>query len=305
MPCPACGGSGKTGLLGKQGLGLIEKECRECGGTGAECRGPLATPTSHRSGGSTSRSQASQLSCVYDLPDIEYPAPLYRQGVFGKDGGAQDEYYSCVSIPDSDITWAASCVENDLANFAAMGSITPKNWTMDDVVSPGRSNSGASGTPSEKRQPRPDGEGCKQWSDGASYKGQFRGGRMNGAGCLSLANGSVYTGHFADNAISGAGVFQWSDGSLYEGQWSGSKMHGKGVFTWGDGRAYEGEYRNDLKHGHGTFSWPDGRRLEGQWREGQQHGTATHSTASGEKRIGEWDMGRRTRWVRPQTDQRD
>lgn len=74
-----------------------------------------------------------------------------------------------------------------------------------------------------KRVPKPV---AHQYSNGATYKGEWRGGFRDGKGKMT-----------------------WPDGASYEGDWELGKANGKGKFIHTDGDMYEGEWRNDRAFG--------------------------------------------------------
>ena len=71
------------------------------------------------------------------------------------------------------------------------------------------------------------GYGEQSWPDGATYKGQYRGGKAWGHGVYVKGNG----------------------GQTYDGMWLNDEQHGHGKETWQDGSEYVGEYMMGKKHG--------------------------------------------------------
>ena len=67
-----------------------------------------------------------------------------------------------------------------------------------------------------------DGWGTYEYSWGATYEGEWRGGRMHGEGTYTFTNGDVYEGEFHDFHIHGKGIFTtsaWSfSGTLEQGR---------------------------------------------------------------------------------------
>ena len=133
--------------------------------------------------------------------------------------------------------------------------------------------------------------GPLKYSNGATYRGQYKDGLRHGKGVQIKADGScydgfwvkdkrsgqgrqlykggdVYTGEWKDDKSEGNGKFVHCDGTTYVGEWNNNKIHGEGIFTWPDGRKYVGEYRDQLKHGYGEFYFTDGTVYKGMWEKG-------------------------------------
>lgn len=52
-------------------------------------------------------------------------------------------------------------------------------------------------------------KGVYSWSDGRTYKGDWKNNKMDGKGDFSWADGRKYSGEYADDKKQGYGVFEW------------------------------------------------------------------------------------------------
>ena len=66
---------------------------------------------------------------------------------------------------------------------------------------------------------------------------------MDGKGTLTWTDGRSYKGEFKNDLKHGYGIFEWSDGRIYDGQWNKGKFHGKGKLIK-DGQVRFAEWQN-------------------------------------------------------------
>ena len=95
--------------------------------------------------------------------------------------------------------------------------------------------------------------------------------RPQGEGTKEFKNGASYTGQWQDGKRHGEGTFVWTKGH-YTGQWWFGMRHGDGLETLSNGETYAGKFEEDKKHGFGTYTWEDGTRYEGNWVKGKMEG---------------------------------
>jgi len=157
------------------------------------------------------------------------------------------------------------------------------------------------------------------WCGGATYEGEWKGGKMHGQGKwtdpfslgntgtyegeweddvqhgqgkYTFANGRTYEGEFKDGKMHGQGKETDADGDTYEGEWKDNKKRGQGKHTYADGRTYEGEYKDGYQHGQGKGTHPDGSTYEGEWKDGKSHGQGKMTYADGRTDEGRWEESR-------------
>ena len=63
------------------------------------------------------------------------------------------------------------------------------------------------------------GMGTYKWSDGETYKGEWKEGKFHGKGEYFYSNGSKFVGTYKNGKKHGEGVFIKADGSKYAGTW--------------------------------------------------------------------------------------
>ena len=165
-------------------------------------------------------------------------------------------------------------------------------------------------------------KGTYKWSDGSSYKGEWKNNEMHGKGIQKWSDGSVqYDGEWKDNLWHGKGTYKWPDGTVeYDGEWKDNEYHGKGtcytcnyfdgvytgdwhagkrqgrgVMTYSNGDIYDGQWKKDYEDGQGTMKFINGDLYEGHFSKGKLHGKGTYSYAAGDilKCIGEWKKGKK------------
>ena len=72
---------------------------------------------------------------------------------------------------------------------------------------------------------------------------------------MDWSDSASYVGDWELGYASGKGVFTDCLGNRYVGQFRLSMAHGKGTYTNTLGAIYEGEWRFDMQHGQGTEKW--------------------------------------------------
>ena len=76
----------------------------------------------------------------------------------------------------------------------------------------------------------PEGAGEYVWSDGSTFKGDFKQGFRNGYGVWQANNGKIeaYKGHYAMDKKSGYGIYLWENGWTYKGNFENDIRNGYG-----------------------------------------------------------------------------
>ncbi len=157
------------------------------------------------------------------------------------------------------------------------------------------------------------GKGTYLFESGATYTGEFVGGKMQGQGTLRFTNGNVYIGAFKQQYREGLGKMKYANGDFFEGTFAKSKFV-RGKMTYANRHVYEGQWLDDLPNGQGTYTFPTGEvyvgqlarsKFEGQgkmtfpnksyyegaWKENKRHGEGTTVQADGTKQRGTWING--------------
>ena len=116
-----------------------------------------------------------------------------------------------------------------------------------------------------------------QWSDGASYQGQWVEGKADGYGRFIYPNGDQYMGSYKNDKANGWGVMHKNDPELgpiiLEGQYKDDILHGFGKIKMiKEDTVYEGEIFFGKKEGWGILYWSDSSILEGHWQNGKING---------------------------------
>lgn len=75
-----------------------------------------------------------------------------------------------------------------------------------------------------------EGYGEYTWSDGSTFKGDFKQGLINGYGLWQANNNRIesYKGHYVMDKKSGYGVYTWDNGWSYRGNFEDDKRNGYG-----------------------------------------------------------------------------
>ena len=106
----------------------------------------------------------------------------------------------------------------------------------------------------------------REFSNGAVYEGDLKGGKRHGSGRMVWPDGKVFEGVWSDDAPV-KGKHTWPDGAVYDGTWNKWNREGYGVIEYAFGGRYSGEWKADKRHGRGHMSWPDGKTYDGLWVE--------------------------------------
>ena len=139
----------------------------------------------------------------------------------------------------------------------------------------------------------PNGYGEYEFSDGTSYKGEWKDGEYHGQGIFSDSTGEDnYKGKWKNGKMHGQGIRTYYDGVQKRklkgkfkdnrlhglgsektknwersGNWKNGELHGQGTFTNLIGDKYEGEFKDGGKHGHGIVTYPDGSKYVGECKD--------------------------------------
>jgi len=116
----------------------------------------------------------------------------------------------------------------------------------------------------------------------------------NGFGEYEFSDGTSYKGEWKDGKYHGKGIFSDSAGDdKYKGKWKNGKMHGQGVRIYYDGvqeRKLKGEFKDNSLHGLGSEKTKNWKR-SGNWKNGKLHGQGTFKNLMGDKYEGRWKDG--------------
>jgi len=116
----------------------------------------------------------------------------------------------------------------------------------------------------------------------------------NGFGEYEFSDGTSYKGEWKDGKYHGEGIFSDSAGDdKYKGKWKNGKMHGQGVRIYYDGvqeRKLKGEFKDNSLHGLGSEKTKNWKR-SGNWKNGKLHGQGTFKNLMGDKYEGRWKDG--------------
>jgi hypothetical protein len=132
------------------------------------------------------------------------------------------------------------------------------------------------------------GQGTKNYPNGAKYVGELKDGKPNGYGTFTLSSGWRTTGEFKDGLACGQGTLTVPGGLTYVGEFQDGKPNGQGTETWVDGRKFVGQYKDGRINGQGTRTWPDGRKYVGEFRNWQMDGQGKMTYPDGRIEEGLW-----------------
>jgi len=126
-------------------------------------------------------------------------------------------------------------------------------------------------------------------------------GTMNGMGQITYSDGSSYRGEFKQGKRDGTGTMIWRSGPMknatYNGEWKANKIDGRGILAYPSGNRYDAEFKQDKRHGTGTFVGGVGSRkgesYTGEWKANLIDGAGTYRYADGSQYIGEFKNGLR------------
>lgn len=132
-------------------------------------------------------------------------------------------------------------------------------------------------------------QGPYLYPDGATYKGEFNGGRREGYGVQVWPDGSQYEGFWQHDKHHYFGRLIHSDGDCFEGEWRENMAHGKGRYRRPNGVEYNGDWLADLQHGIGVEIDPtSGTRYEGSFLHGKKQGQGVATFSNGHRYTGEF-----------------
>lgn len=142
----------------------------------------------------------------------------------------------------------------------------------------------------------PFGWGRVTLAEGATYEGEWSGGRVHGKGTLRLPNGNAYWGSWALGRKHGLGTFVWADGSRHDGNYRAGMKSGFGTLHYASGAVFEGQFEADRRHGIGRLELPEGSSYVGEWERDVPHGFGVFVDAAGggERYEGSWKRGVRS-----------
>lgn len=84
----------------------------------------------------------------------------------------------------------------------------------------------------------------------AGYQGSTNErGEPHGDGCRTFSSGHVYDGQWVDGRCHGFGTFTYPDGQVFEGEWSGGRRNGPGKLSMPSGETIAGTWVNDTLSG--------------------------------------------------------
>lgn len=125
-----------------------------------------------------------------------------------------------------------------------------------------------------------DGKGVFRFSNGATYKGEFRKSVPHGEGVFIYSNGNQYLGDWVLGKKSGQGKIYFTNGASFEGAFLDNFMDGYGVYTFKDKSYYEGYFSGDRPNGQGTLYKTDGEVVSGLWADGKLQSKPLNSNSS-------------------------
>jgi hypothetical protein len=113
------------------------------------------------------------------------------------------------------------------------------------------------------------------WSDGASYVGDWELGYASGNGVFIDCLGNKYVGKFKMSMAHGTGTYTNTMGAIYEGEWRYDMQHGRGTEKWtGSNSVFVGQFVDGLRNGQGTWLHKN-KRYEGNWKNNMMDGHGT------------------------------
>ena len=125
------------------------------------------------------------------------------------------------------------------------------------------------------------GYGVQVWSD-KTYDGDWEANIVHGRGKLTWhSTGASYTGDFRGGRYHGMGSYQHPTGRKYVGQWCKGRKNGTGVQCWPNGAMYSGLYWRGRRHGYGGMVYSDGSLYKGGWKKGRRSGFGINVSSTG------------------------
>ncbi|XP_070694071.1 alsin-like [Pempheris klunzingeri] len=136
------------------------------------------------------------------------------------------------------------------------------------------------------------GRGTMKWSDGRTYRGNFKNGLEDGYGECIMPNKVLnkpdsYQGLWKDGKIHGFGKYMYASGEVYEGCFCNGQRHGYGMLSSGkmakkSSSVFIGQWVHDRKNGYGVYDdITRGEKYMGLWLDEQRHGSAVVVTQYG------------------------
>jgi len=114
-----------------------------------------------------------------------------------------------------------------------------------------------------------------EWSDSASYDGQWQLGYATGKGVFIDCLGNRYEGQFNLSMAHGTGTYTNTFGAIYDGEWKFDMQHGKGQEKWlNSGSTFKGHFVDGLRNGHGVWIH-NNKKYEGIWKNNMMDGDGT------------------------------
>ncbi len=149
-----------------------------------------------------------------------------------------------------------------------------------------------------KKKSIPHGLGFAQWSNGHSYKGQWKEGKFHGWGNYISPGDYEYSGLWKNNYMNGYGEIIRSNGDTYKGEFKNSSMYGEGIYTIPGIFRHEGIFKDNKSNGKGKTTYlkkfenhEKGEVREGNFKDGKWHGNFTITFPNGEVFKAKYNMG--------------
>lgn len=125
------------------------------------------------------------------------------------------------------------------------------------------------------------GNGVQVWSD-KTYDGEWEANVVHGRGKLTWhGTGASFIGDFRGGRYHGLGSYQHPTGRKYVGQWNKGKKNGTGVQCWPNGAIYSGFYWRGKRSGYGCMVYSDGSSYKGGWKKGRRSGFGINISSTG------------------------
>lgn len=114
-----------------------------------------------------------------------------------------------------------------------------------------------------------------EWSDSASYTGDWELGYASGKGIFTDCLGNRYIGEFRLSMAHGKGTYTNTLGAIYEGDWRFDMQHGQGTEKWlNSNSVFTGHFVDGLRNGHGVWIHKN-KKYEGGWKNNMMDGEGT------------------------------
>lgn len=129
--------------------------------------------------------------------------------------------------------------------------------------------------------------GPLMYSDGSTYKGQYKNELQHGFGQVTYLDGTVYTGNFNQGVYSGLGRLTSFNGYSYQGEFQENKYNGYGEFLTPKFE-YRGYWKNNELEGKAKIYFSDGGYFEGQFKGDKMNGKGKMIYSPEEKYVGDY-----------------